>query len=185
MSGEEQKQNIFLISGDIQGGKTSYLLKLVDVLKMRDLDVGGFLAPGNFESGERSGFKLHNIKSEVEISMASTEETAAWKKYRRFWFNPEAFIQGREWIQTCLEQEADIVVIDEVGPMELEGSGWFDTLESLISQSGAIQLWSVRENLVSEVMQRWNIPDSQIVHINDVVINQAAELISASTRKQI
>ncbi|RLD56273.1 MAG: hypothetical protein DRI97_07795, partial [Bacteroidetes bacterium] len=96
MSNAAQQQNIFLITGTIQGGKTSYLIELAELLRKRGLSVGGFLAPGTFESGERSGFKLKNILSGVEIPMASTKETAGWFKYRRFWFNPDAFIQGME-----------------------------------------------------------------------------------------
>jgi len=185
MSGAKQKQNIFLITGDIQGGKTSYLSELVDVLKKRSLSVGGFLAPGSFKSGERSGFKLLNLKTGVEMSMASTEETDAWEKFRRFWFNPDAFIQGRKWIQACLEQQTDIVVIDEVGPMEIEGRGWFETLESLLGSSVPVQLWSVRENLTSEVMRRWKIPDSHIIHINDAAKSQTADLICGRVNSRI
>ena len=50
--------------------------------------------------------------------MASVLKTKNWMKYRRFWFNPDAFNQGREWVRECLMQETQIIVIDEVGPME-------------------------------------------------------------------
>lgn len=76
VSGARQQQSIFLITGDIQGGKTSYLAELIEVLRKRNIIVGGFLAPGSYESGERSGFRLKNITSGVELAMASTKETA-------------------------------------------------------------------------------------------------------------
>jgi nucleoside-triphosphatase THEP1 len=183
VSGAEQQQSIFLITGNTQGGKTSYLTELVKLLGKSGLSVGGFLAPGSFESGERSGFKLNNIISGVEIPLASTKETAAWIKYRRFWFNADAFIRGREWIQACLEQQTGIVVIDEVGPMELEGMGWSETLELLKGSSGPVQLWSVRENLAEEVKQRWDIPVSHIIRIDEVEVNQAVDRISIETNK--
>ncbi len=99
MSKAAQQQNIYLITGTIQGGKTSYLIELVDLLRKRGLSLGGFLAPGSIDSGERSGFKLKNILTGIEIQMAATKEIAGWFKYRRFWFNPDAFIQGMEWIR--------------------------------------------------------------------------------------
>jgi nucleoside-triphosphatase THEP1 len=178
MSDAAQQQNIFLITGTIQGGKTSYLIELADLLRKRGLSLGGFLAPGSFESGERSGFKLKNILTGVEIQMASTKETAGWFKYRRFWFNPDAFIQGMEWIHKIMPDEPQVVVIDEVGPMELEGSGWWEILEFLKSSSVPVQLWSVRENLIEEVMQRWDIPDSHIIRIDKAEVNQAARNIA-------
>jgi len=158
LSSPEQEQRVFLITGDIQGGKTSYLAELVEVLRKRNLIVEGFRAPGSFESGERSGFKLKNITSGVELAMASTKETADWIKFRRFWFNPDTFIQGQEWIRASLQTEPDVIVIDEVGPMELEGLGWCETLELLKNSSIRVQLWSVRENLAEEVKKRWDIP---------------------------
>ena len=177
MSSVEQKQNIFLITGEIQGGKTSYLLELVEVLKKSGLNVGGFLAPGSFESGERSGFKLKNILTEFEISMASIKEIDVWEKYRRFWFNPDAFIQGREWICESLKADPDVVVIDEVGPMEQEGSGWSETLEFLLSSSVPVQLWSVREKLCGEVMEYWSISSEHLIHIDKEDVHKAADLI--------
>lgn len=173
----------FLITGSIQAGKTSYLSELVKVLKEKGLSPGGFLAPGSFKSGERSGFDLKNINSGEMIPLASNTEHAAWLKFRRFWFNPFAFESGRLWIEAHLKANPEVIVIDEVGPMELEGSGWFATLEYINSQSGAIQLWSVRESLVSEVMQQWDIPDSQIIRIDKMKVNQAADLICKWARK--
>ncbi len=178
MSKAAQQQNIFLITGTIQGGKTSYLIELVELLRKRGLSLGGFLAPGSFDSGERSGFKLKNILTGVEIQMASTKEIAGWFKYRRFWFNPDAFIQGMEWIRKIMPDEPQVVVIDEVGPMELEGSGWWEILEFLKSSTVPVQLWSVRENLIEEVMQRWDIPDSHIIRIDEAEVNQAARKIA-------
>ena len=178
MSIAAQQQNIYLITGTIQGGKTSYLIELVDLLRKRGLSLGGFLAPGSFESGERSGFKLKNILTGVEIPMASTKETAGWFKYRRFWFNPDAFIQGMAWIRKIMPEEPQVVVIDEVGPMELEGSGWSDILEFLLSSSVPVQLWSVRENLIEEVRQRWDIPGSHIIRIHEAEVNQVARNIA-------
>ena len=183
VSGARQQQSIFLITGDTQGGKTSYLFELVKLLRKRGLSVGGFLAPGSFESGERSGFKLKNITSGVELEMASTKETAAWIKFRRFWFNPDAFLQGKEWIRASLQTEPDVIVIDEVGPMELEGLGWCETLELLKSSSIRVQLWSVRENLAEEVKKRWDIPYSHVIHINETEAYQAADQIGILAKK--
>lgn len=172
------QQSIFLITGNIQEGKTSYLIELVKELNKRGLAVGGFLAPGSFESGKRSGFKLRNIISGVEMPMASIKETASWIKFRRFWFNPDAFLQGREWINASLKEEPDVIVLDEVGPMELEGGGWSEMLGFLRNSSVPVQLWSVREQLIGEVRQRWGISSSQVIRIDEIQIKQAADLIT-------
>ncbi|MCK4880250.1 MAG: DUF2478 domain-containing protein [Bacteroidales bacterium] len=184
MSEASQQHTIFLVTGSVQGGKTTFLSELVDLLKKRGLKVGGFLSPGSFDSGERSGFKLKNIATGMELPMASAQETGEWIKYRRFWFNPDAFKQGFEWIQACLVQEPHVVVIDEVGPMELNGSGWLEGLESLRTSSVPIQIWSVRERLLSEVLERWDVPSENVIRIEEVEAIGAAELISGIVKKK-
>ena len=177
MSAAGQEQSIFLITGNIQGGKTSFLSELIELLRKRSLSVGGFLAPGSFESGKRSGFRLKNIVSGDELEMASTNETLTWIKYKRFWFNPDAFMLGREWVCESLKANPDIIVIDEVGPMEQEGAGWSETLEFLKSSSVPVQLWSVREKLCREVMEHWSISSEHLIHIDKEDIHKAANLI--------
>ncbi len=172
-----QYHNIFLVTGKVQGGKTSYLTELAEELKQREIKVGGFLAPGSFESGERSGFRLKNLLTGLELPMASVRETAGWIKYRRFWFNPDAFRQGREWISASLEEEADLLMIDEVGPMELEGSGWSETLKFLRQVSVPLQVWSVRESLVTELREQWNLPPTWLIHMEKTDLAQTAEMI--------
>ena len=184
MSGSEQQQNIFIITGNIQGGKTSFLTELIELLRKRSLSVGGFLAPGSFESGKRCGFTLKNIENGMELPLAADRETVGWFRFRRFWFNPDTFKMGTKWIQACLEQKPDVVVIDEVGPMELQDSGWSDLLELLRKGSVPLQLWSVRESLLGEVMTRWDIPADQVIHIDKVQVEQAAGLMNDLVRNQ-
>jgi nucleoside-triphosphatase THEP1 len=177
MDNAEQAHSIFLVTGSVQGGKTTFLFELVELLKKRGLSLGGFLAKGSFENGKRSAFVLHNIENGTELAMASVHETAQWLKYRRFWFNPDAFKEGMEWIRLCLLQKPDVLVIDEVGPMELEGSGWSEVLESLINSPVSVQLWSVRESLIGEVMEHWSISSEHLIRIDNEEVHKAANLI--------
>jgi nucleoside-triphosphatase len=183
MSDAAQVQTIFLITGPVQGGKTTFLKELVELLKEREISVGGFLCPGSFDSGDRSGFDLKNIGTGMELPMASALETEEWIKYRRFWFNPDAFKQGIRWIQASRLLEPDVVVIDEVGPMELEGLGWSDLLKSLVISPIPVQLWSVRENLLGEVMQKWDISPKHLIRIDQLRVELVAELITGIVKK--
>jgi len=176
---EEAKHNsIFLVTGQVQGGKTSYLSELTEQLKQRDFKVAGFLAPGSFESVERSEIRLQNILNGFELPMASIRETPGWTRFRRFWFNPEAFRLGQEWITASLKEGPDVIVIDEVGPMELEGSGWSESLEILQHLPSLIQVWSVRESLIKALGKRWNVPSSRMIHIEKTDLALATEMIS-------
>lgn len=175
---------ILLVTGSVEGGKTSYLSALVDLLKEKGVNVGGFLCPGTFEQGQRSEFELKNIENGKQVSMAATRESEGWIPYRRFYFHPEAFRQGKEWISSCLQGKPQVVVIDEVGPMELEDSGWSEVLEILQNAKKPVQLWSVRERLLEEVGKRWNIPLEQILRIEQVDLEEAAEQIAEIVKQR-
>jgi iron complex transport system ATP-binding protein len=178
MARRNQQDSIYLVTGSVQGGKTTYLSQLSELLKEKNLNISGFLCPGSFEAGERAGFTLQNIKNGKQVALATALETPEWTPYKRFWFNPEAFRLGREWIRECLTQLPDVLIIDEVGPMELEGSGWSDILETVGNSSVPVQIWNVRERLIGEVMKHWSIPPPNVIRIEEVELNQAAKQIS-------
>jgi len=182
MSDLKQHSSIYLVTGKVQGGKTTYLNKLAGLLRKKGVTVGGFLCPGLFEAGERSSFSLINILTGAELPMASMEARATWIHYRRFWFDPETFSQGKIWIKRSLLQKVQVMVIDEVGPMELEGAGWSELLDHLPDAPVPVQLWSVRETLLGEVMQRWNIPDGNIIPVSEVEEFRLSEMIIATLK---
>jgi nucleoside-triphosphatase THEP1 len=132
------------------------------LLKNKGIRVKGFLCPGSLSEGRRSDFSLKNIHNGQELAMGSDTEKEGWIKYRRFYFNPEAFRLGSLWIKEALEEPADLLVIDEVGPMELDGMGWSEILDTLENKSGMDQLWIVRQGILAEVIRRWKISDQQV-----------------------
>jgi len=178
MSNPIKAQSIFLVTGPVRGGKTTFLTSLILRLKQNELRVAGILCPGKFSSGKRSAFSLKNIQTGEELPMASIQDETGWFKYRRFWFNPEAFRLGEIWIREGLKKDAQIMVIDELGPMELERSGWSELLNILAETTIPVQLWSVRESIIEEVMKRWSIPPANLIHIDKLAVDQAAALIS-------
>ncbi len=154
--------HIFVLTGPVQGGKTTLVSEKITQLKNRGVKVMGFLCPGSFSTGLRSAFKLVDIETGQQVPMGDENEHKGWVKFRRFFFNPEAFVQGELWIKRCLKRDPELLVIDEVGPMELQGDGWSNTLDTLAKTSSITQLWIVRQEILTEVIQRWEIPEDHV-----------------------
>ncbi len=184
MTRRDQQDNIYLVTGSVQGGKTTYLSQLSDLLRERELKIYGFLCPGSFVAGERAGFTLQNIENGKQVALATALETPEWTHYKRFWFNPAAFTLGSKWIDDSLAQLPDVVIIDEVGPMELEDLGWSEVLKTMENSSVPVQIWNVRERLLTEVMKHWGIPPASVIRIEEVELSQAAERISETVLKK-
>ncbi|MEN8202266.1 MAG: nucleoside-triphosphatase [Bacteroidota bacterium] len=159
---QELNHHIHVLTGAVQGGKTTLVTEMAEQLRKKGIRVRGFLCPGAISGGRRTDFKLVNIHTGYQLAMGSEKEKRDWIKYRRFYFNPEAFRQGTAWIKSSVSENAEILVIDEVGPMELEKMGWSEILDFLENKNNIIQLWIVRQEIVPEVIRRWKIPDQQV-----------------------
>lgn len=158
-------QTIFIITGEVGSGKTTRLGELTTELRQMGIHMAGFLSLRNLQHGERTGYTLVNIRDGSEHLFASTGAHAGWPRYGRFFFNPKALAEGEKIIKKAIEQKSRLVLIDEVGPLELEGNGWAEMLDLLLKEKELSQIWVVRENILDVVLERWNIPRDKVIHI--------------------
>lgn len=160
------QQKIHILTGKVESGKSTRLRELVEELKQRGTHVEGFLCRGNNQDGKRSGYTLANVRDGSEILFATREKRSGWREYGRFFFNPAAFTKGEEILMKAIDNKSEVVVIDEVGPLELEDCGWSATLGELLNEKRMVQLWVVREKILDRVLEKWNIPENRVIYID-------------------
>ncbi len=168
---------IFIITGDVHEGKTSYVEKLITKLKENQLQLAGFLAKGSFNQDVRDAYKLLNLSTNESIALASIHENPGWIRFRRFWFNPQAFNEGHRILEQAAGLRNGLIVVDEVGPMELDQKGWHASLLKLTSISQSVQLWVVRRNLVEEVSQAYRLKPAMLIDIFTTDVEESIEMI--------
>jgi nucleoside-triphosphatase THEP1 len=76
------------------------------------------------------------------------------------------------------------MVIDEVGPLELSGKGWYNAIEELTRRSSAVNVWTVRRSLAEKAARRWNVGTVMIIDIGNVTPEDTAELILHTLSRQ-
>lgn len=157
------KNNIFLITGDFHQGKTTFARETVNLLDHQGFKTAGILSEGTFKKGERDGFTLVDVKTQNRIKLCTIHPVKGWQKYRKFYFNPAAIQMGNQILHT--QHSNHIVLIDEVGPMEMEKKGWYDGMKTLCERDEIIQIWVVRNILIDRVKQAFNIPGCNIFDI--------------------
>lgn len=113
-----EKMRIWLITGDPASGKTTVLSKLILKAKTDGYTVGGTLTREIRSHGERTGFRLVDCSSEESEILASSDTRTGPRlgKYRvdlktLSGLAVKALMHAKEY--------SDIIVCDEVGPMEL------------------------------------------------------------------
>ena len=108
----------FFLTGRPGIGKTTVLLRIVKILKEKGLKVGGLISREIRRGNSRIGFKLIDLESGREGWLAHVKQPTGPRvgKYRVCMRDLESI--GVNAILKAVK-EADIVVIDEVGPMEM------------------------------------------------------------------
>lgn len=158
----EQRPILFIVSGEINSGKTSFLTFLVSWLQKRAWTVGGFLAPGEMEQGEKMAYRLRVLPEGEERELCRVQEKKKLISTGRYTFNPETIRWGEKMIHPSRCATFDVIVVDEVGPLELKGEGWAGVLGKLILLKDSIQIWSVRSSVLERVQAVWTISPEDI-----------------------
>ncbi|RLD46152.1 MAG: hypothetical protein DRI86_03925 [Bacteroidetes bacterium] len=162
LEGRDKKMlPIIIISGNIQQGKTTFVSKVINRLKRQSVDIGGFMSNVDYEGENRVGYTLENLKSGEKIQLCSITENKEWKKQGKFYFNPDAVVQGNK-ILDFENDKPELIVIDEIGPLEVKSGGWFPAIQKIADESKAPMLWVVRDSLVNKISRKW--PVGKIYH---------------------
>lgn len=124
----------WFLTGSPGVGKTTVVHELVNQLKDGSFLPGGILSPEIREHGKRSGFTIQDL-------MTGREETMAHKEADSTMVVGSYKVLAQRVDAVCGEafpyafQHADVIVVDEVGPMELFSQGFKHFLKQTIQQT--------------------------------------------------
>jgi nucleoside-triphosphatase THEP1 len=150
-----------IVAGETGSGKTTMVRAAIERLRARGLRVGGILAPGLLEGGRRTGFDLVDLSTGQTAALAREDAGphAAHPQWSRFAFSPDGLALGQRAIGPGAF-DADVIVVDEVGPFELAGGGWASALDRIAREYTGSLLLVVRASIVDAVKARWGSPDT-------------------------
>ena len=125
------KRLIFL-TGRPGVGKTSVLLRAVDILKAEGYEIGGMVSREVRERGVRVGFEIVDFRTGRKGWLAHVNQPTGPSvgKYRVNLSDLNTI--GASSILDAMKN-ADIVVVDEVGPMELFSSDFKEAVTKAIT----------------------------------------------------
>ncbi|MDX6767914.1 MAG: nucleoside-triphosphatase, partial [Elusimicrobiota bacterium] len=150
---------LFLVAGPAGSGKSAFLAALVERLRERKVGVAGLLSPGEHAGGVRTGFDAVDLATGRRVALSRRGGPPEWPALvGPFHFSPEGLAFGR----AALAADAEVLVVDEVGPLELAGGGWAAALDALALTRRRPMVWAVRDGLVDAVQARWSAPASAV-----------------------
>ncbi len=154
-------QKIIIISGKQREGKTTFLKEVIALLKKENISFDGIIAEGIDKDGERIGFDLIRLKTGKSYPLSTTIPTFNYTQYGPFFFNDNIF---QEVNSSLKNTTADLVIIDEIGPLEIQDKGWAPAIEQLLNNNTTM-IWVVRKPLLERVTNHWKISQAQVFDI--------------------
>lgn len=168
---------IFIISGPVGGGKTTFTKNIIEFLKDQDIKSEGILSERITGGSETLGYDIIDISTRKrEVFLRENEKTGN-EKIGKFYISPKGLAKGRSILEELVTYITGIVIIDEVGLLELQGRGWHDSISELLEKSSNHILMTVRDKFVDEVKKKWNLSDAIIFNVPDNDNRKAGWLI--------
>lgn len=148
--------SLALLVGDRQSGKTTTCRRLFEQARARGTTVAGILAPAVHQAGRCVGYEVVDLATGGSTRLATVDGPGV-EQVGRFHFLAEGLALGRAALEQALELPPRLLIVDEVGPLELAGGGWSEQLDRLADRPG-FTLLVVRRELATQVAQRWPAP---------------------------
>lgn len=134
-----------VLTGRVHSGKTTFLLKEIRVRSGQGLRINGILSLAFFEGEERRGYDALDLDTGDRFPLLRTPPREGWIRVGPYGMVPEGFRSAEAAVMGV--QDADLTLIDELGPLELAGGGFWPCLQQLRAQERAI-LAVIRETLI-------------------------------------
>jgi nucleoside-triphosphatase THEP1 len=158
------ERKIFIVSGAIGEGKTSWLIKLTGLMREKGITTGGILALRITHDGIATGYDISDISSGMRtpfLRLTGSETMGV----ERFSVSEEGLAAGQRALDPYANSKMDVVIVDEAGPLELRGMGWSNRIDELINNTRATVIIAVRKNLTGAVIDKFRIPEAQIIDV--------------------
>lgn len=155
LSDKPAASKIYILTAPIQSGKTTSLLDWAEKNNVR-----GILTP---VINARRMFM--NAATKEQWPMEATADENEILNIGRFNFSKQGFEKAVTTIREAIKEKGWLV-IDEIGPLELQGKGFHDVLQEVVASGKERIILVVREGLAQQVAEHFKI-NATLIHTID------------------
>lgn len=157
-----------LVVGEPRSGKTSWCREYIEGQRKCGCSVGGVLSSPIEKQGQRIGFDVIDLltgKQAPFARLSRLERFKAGEAVGDYTISRRGISFARRAIERAVESRCDLVVIDEVGPLELGGKGLMPAVE--LALASPVNVLIVVRASLREALQR-RFPQYEFVVIADL-----------------
>lgn len=155
---------LWIITAPRGAGKTRFCSRLAAAAQQKDLAVKGIVCPPEFNGTEKTAIHAIDLSSGRQTLLASAKkrEGVCGTVTDHWDFNEEAMKWSNNLLGTITD--ADLAIIDELGPLEFQyGKGWQNGIKLLDQGGFRCAVVVIRPDLLTTAQQRW--PSAKVMEI--------------------
>lgn len=183
-------KRILLITGNPGVGKTTVLLKTIESLEAKGHSIGGMISREVRTYGTRVGFGILDLESCRRGWLAHVNQKYG-PRVGKYGVNLEDLDKVGAVAIVKAVKKADVVAIDEVGPMELHSRKFKEAVKEA-AESGKLVVgtvhWRARDKLIVEIKARDDVEIFEVTYGNreemhKIIVEKAVQFLAASPEK--
>lgn len=167
---------LILWTGKKHSGKTSSAAELARTVRNEGFTVAGLLALSLYDNGKLVGFDAFDLQTEKRAPLA--RRNIRESETQPFTFIADGLKLGISALSPVVTKSADLIIVDEFGPLELDRRGWRKNVDSLLASSKALILLVVRQELTDVVKQLYkDISSRELIATKRESIDEVVNLM--------
>jgi len=182
---------VFILTGLPGSGKTTVILKTFKILKRRGVPVDGFVTQEVREGGRRVGFKAVDLISGNSCWLAKVD-IGGERRVGKYTVLLQDFEELLIKVLNRAEMTASVIVVDEIGPMELKSRIFLPILKEKIA-TGKILLATMHRSLLTSVFDLlgeeasaiWEVTIANRDKLPEMIAVKVEDLVSRSLNRDV
>ena len=152
-----ENPRVIILTGNPGDGKTNMIQALIRNESLREIDFHGFYSRGDWVENERDAYHIVDIQSHASETLCERRAPASEWQAGPFNFRRPGLEFGCKVLNSIPPQNSgSIVVIDEIGHLELKDQGWGHCMSDLVKNKTRM-IWTVRPSLLDAVIAKWGL----------------------------
>jgi nucleoside-triphosphatase THEP1 len=179
------KRRLILWTGPKHSGKTTSAANLAQKAKSEGFRVAGLLAPSIYTNRRLTGFQAVNIATGARVRLAERNQSPDPNSVGGFSFSKAGLKFGSNALDTTSVKSADLIIVDEFGPLELTGNGWRKNVDSILSGTNTLLVLVVRDQITDRIENLYHtVPYIQLDAAKPNSVTKVIEMLSNSRMKK-
>ncbi len=169
---DNSSRKVFIIKGAISSGKTSFAKMLAASFSTHGIAAGGILTEKIREDKVTRGYDIINIETGERTVFLRDEGICGPERIGRYMICRDGIAAGEKILDSVKGSRNPVIIIDEVGSLELNEKGWAKGIKTILGETGNHLIMTVRNTFLEDVIKKWGLSEPVVIDLSDINFNE-------------